>query len=316
MIIAGVIPCYKTPDKALKVVRQSYKYLDIVICVDDCCPLNTGKEIENTFKDSKVRVLYHKENKGVGGAMKTGIKYALELGAKIIVKIDSDGQMSPDLIPSLINPIKLGKADFTKGNRFRDPNVIFKMPTLRFVGNFFLSFLTKLSTGYWELFDPTNGFIAINSSTLNLFNLNKIDNRYFFETDILFRCSINDIVVKEIAMEAKYDDETSNMYPIAEIPNFLIKHILVFYKRILYNYFIYDFNPGSISLLISCLLGLGSILFGGFYYYRGILNQVQTPSGIQTLFLAMVFISSQFLTNFIYYDVTQRPLFRKLRSLG
>ena len=316
MIIAGVIPCYKTPDKALAVVRQSYKYLDIIICVDDCCPLNTGKEIENTFKDGKVRVLYHKENKGVGGAMKTGIKYALELGAKIIVKIDSDGQMSPDLIPSLINPIKSGKADFTKGNRFRDPNVIHKMPTLRFIGNFSLSFLTKLSTGYWELFDPTNGFIAINSSTLNLFNLNKIDNRYFFETDILFRCSINDIVVKEIAMEAKYDDETSNMYPIAEIPNFLIKHILVFYKRILYNYFIYDFNPGSISLVISFLLGVGAILFGGFYYYRGMLNQVQTPSGIQTLFLAMVFISSQFLTNFIYYDVTQRPLFRKLRSIG
>lgn len=315
MIIAGVIPCYKTPDKALKVVGQSFKYLDLVICVDDCCPLNTGKEIEKNFNDNKVSVLYHNKNKGVGGAMKTGIKYALELGAKIIVKIDSDGQMSPDLIPSLINPIKSGKADFTKGNRFRDPNVILKMPTLRFIGNFFLSFLTKLSTGYWELFDPTNGFIAINSTTLNLFNLNKIDNRYFFETDILFRCSINDIVVKEIAMEAKYDDETSNMYPIAEIPNFLIKHILVFYKRILYNYFIYDFNPGSISLLISFLLGSGSILFGGFYYYRGMLTQVQTPSGIQTLFLAMVFISSQFLTNFIYYDVTQRPLFRKLRSL-
>ena len=190
------------------------------------------------------------------------------------------------------------------------------MPTLRFIGNFSLSFLTKLSTGYWELFDPTNGFIAINSSTLNLFNLNKIDNRYFFETDILFRCSINDIVVKEIAMEAKYGDETSNMYPIAEIPNFLIKHILIFHKRILYSYFIYDFNPGSISLVISFLLGIVSILFGGFYYYRGMLNEVQTPTGIQTLFLAMVFISSQFLTNFIYYDVTQRPLFRKLRSLG
>ena len=316
MIIAGVIPCYKTTDKALKVVRQSYKYLDMIVCVDDCCPFNTGKEIENKINDNKVHVLYHKKNQGVGGAMKTGIKYALELGAKIIVKIDSDGQMSADLIPSLVNPIKSGKADFTKGNRFRDPNVIFKMPTVRFLGNFFLSFLTKLSTGYWELFDPTNGFIAINSSTLNLFNLNKIDNRYFFETDILFRCSINDIVVKEIAMEAKYGDETSNMYPIAEIPNFLIKHIIILYKRILYNYFIYDFNPGSISLLISFFLGLGSICFGGFYYYVGILNQVETPSGIQTLFLIMVFISIQCITNFMYYDVTQRPLFRKLRSIS
>ncbi len=316
MIIAGVIPCYKTPDKAKKVVRQSFKYLDIIICVDDFCPLNTGQEIEKNIDNDKLHVLYHKKNKGVGGAMKTGIKYAMDLGANIIIKIDSDGQMSPNLIPGLLEPIKSGKADFTKGNRFRDPNVIFKMPTLRFIGNFFLSFLTKLSTGYWELFDPTNGFIAINSSTIKLFNLNKIDDRYFFETDILFRCSINDIVVKEIAMEAKYTDEKSNMYPIAEIPNFLVRHILILHKRILYNYFIYDFNPGSISLLISSLLGVGSFFLGSFYYFRGMFNQVQTPSGIQTLFLAMVFISTQFFTNFIYYDVTQRPLFRKLRSIG
>ncbi len=316
MLIVGVIPCYKTKSKALKVVSECIKHLDIVICVDDFCPFNTGKEIEKNLDDNKIRVLYHKKNKGVGGAMKTGIKYALDLGAKIIVKIDSDGQMSPALIPSLIKPIKLAKADFTKGNRFRDPNVIFKMPTVRFLGNFFLSFLTKLSTGYWELFDPTNGFIAFSSSTIKLLNLNKIDDRYFFETDILFRCSINDIVVKEIAMEANYGDEISNMYPIAEIPNFLVKHILILYKRILYNYFIYDFNPGSISLIISFMLGVGSISLGGFYYLRGMLNEVQTPSGIQTLFLAMVFISTQFLTNFIYYDVTQRPLFRKLRLIG
>ena len=88
MIIAGVIPCYKSLDMALTVVNECTKYLDIVICVDDFCPLNTGKEIENAFDDSKVCVIYHEKNQGVGGAMKTGIKHALELGAKIIVKID------------------------------------------------------------------------------------------------------------------------------------------------------------------------------------------------------------------------------------
>ena len=315
MKVAGVIPCYKTADKVVKVIKESSKFCDILICVDDCCPLSTGKKIENLFVNQNVFVIFHDKNQGVGGATKTGIRYALDLGANIIVKIDSDGQMSPDLIPSLVNPIKVGKADFTKGNRFKDPNVIFKMPTIRLLGNFILSFLTKLSTGYWELFDPTNGFIAIKSSTVKLFNLNKIDNRYFFETDILFRCSINDIVIKEIPMEAIYGDETSNLYPIVEIPNFLIRHCLIFYKRILYHYFIYDFNPGTISLLISILFGLGSISLGGFYFFRGIFNQIQTPSGIQTLFLAMVFISTQFFTNFIYYDVTQRPLFRKLKSI-
>ena len=315
MIVAGVIPCYKTADKVEQVIKGCSKFCDILICVDDCCPISTGKKIENLFDNENLYVIFHDKNQGVGGATKTGIKYALDLGANIIVKIDSDGQMSPELIPSLVDPIKMGKADFTKGNRFKDPNVILKMPTVRFVGNFVLSFLTKLSTGYWELFDPTNGFIAIKSSTVKLFNLNKIDNRYFFETDILFRCSINDIVIREIPMEAIYGDETSNLYPIVEIPNFLIRHCLILYKRILYHYFIYDFNPGTVSLLISILFGLGSISLGGVYFFRGIFNQIQTPSGIQTLFLAMVFISTQFFTNFIYYDVTQRPLFRKLRSI-
>ena len=100
-----------------------------------------------------------------------------------------------------------------------------------------------------------------------------------------------------------------------EIPNFLSKHILIFNKRILYHYFIYDFNPGSISLIISILFGIFSILIGGFFYSIGIINNVQTPIGIQTLFLALVFISTQFFLNFIYYDVTQRPLFRILRSI-
>ena len=87
--------------------------------------------------------------------MKTGIKFALDIGADIIVKIDSDGQMPTNLIPELIKPIQEGKVEFSKGNRFRNPNVISKMPKIRFFGNFCLSFLTKLSTGYWELFDPT-----------------------------------------------------------------------------------------------------------------------------------------------------------------
>ena len=234
MLVVGVIPCYKTPEKAPIVVKQCLPFLDLLICVDDCCPLDTGKVIKNFIHEEKVHILYHEKNKGVGGAMKTGIKFALDNGADIIVKIDSDGQMPAHLIPSLISPIKNGKAEFTKGNRFRDPNVIFKMPTVRLFGNFFLSFLTKLSTGYWELFDPTNGFIAVNSSTIKLFNLNKIDNRFFFETDILFRCSINDILIKEIPMKAKYDDETSSLYPLAEIPNFLYRHLIILFKRIFF----------------------------------------------------------------------------------
>ena len=315
MFIVGVIPCYKTPKAAIKVVNDCCKYVDLIICVDDFCPLNTGKEIEKSVKNKNVHIAYHKVNKGVGGAMKTGIKLALDSGADIIVKIDSDGQMPSKLIPKLIEPLKKGKAQFTKGNRFRDPNVLLKMPKIRFIGNFALSFLTKLSTGYWELFDPTNGFIAFTSTTIKLFNLNKIDNKFFFETDILFRCSLNDVKVSEIQMDAKYNNETSNLYPISEIPNFFVRHLIIFFKRILYHYFIYDFNPGSISLIFSLIFGATGFLLALFYFSKGLITQIETPGGIQTLFLALFFISLQFFINFVHYDVSQKPLMRIIKNI-
>ena len=313
MLTIGVIPCYKNPIKAIDVVNECFKYLDLIICVDDCCPLNTGKEIENNFDDKKIIVLYHEKNKGVGGAMKTGIKYALELGAKIIVKIDSDGQMSPDLIPSLINPIKSGKADFTKGNRFRDPNVIFKMPTLRFIGNFFLSFLTKLSTGYWELFDPTNGFLALRSNVLRDISLEKIDNGYFFETDLLFRCALCNVLISEIPMEASYEDEKSSLSPFKEFFRFLYKHMNIFFKRLAYQYFLLDFNPGSLSLCLAIIFGSVAFFVGlkSFLFY-GKLN-IETPLGSQILFLATSLICNQLFISFIYYDASQKPLLRNFK---
>ena len=315
MLIVAIIPCFKSPSLAPLVASECLKYVDKVICIDDCCPLNTGRKIEKKVKSENFFLIRHKKNLGVGGAMKTGMKFALTMNADIIVKIDSDGQMSPSLIPNLIEPIKKGKASFTKGNRFRDPEIIKKMPFIRLIGNLMLSFLTKLSTGYWELFDPTNGFIAFNSNIVKNMDLKKIDNRFFFETDLLFRCSINDILIQEIPMKAKYGEEKSNMDINFEIINFLIRHILIFAKRIYYHYFLYEFNPGSLSLLISLVFGFLAFALASYSYLYALINSIETPSGTQTLFLAFLLISSNFGINFIYYDASQRPLFRKLRSI-
>ena len=315
MLIVAIIPCFKSPSLAPWVASECLKYVDKVICIDDCCPLNTGREIEKKVTSENFYLIRHKKNLGVGGAMKTGIKFALTMNADIIVKIDSDGQMSPSLIPILIEPIKKGKVSFTKGNRFRDPDIIKKMPFVRLIGNLMLSFLTKLSTGYWELFDPTNGFIAFNSNIVKNMDLRKVDNRFFFETDLLFRCSINDILIQEIPMKVKYGEEKSNMDINFEIINFLIRHILIFAKRIYYHYFLYEFNPGSLSLLISFIFGILAFTLASYSYLYALINSLETPSGTQTLFLAFLLISSNFGINFIYYDASQRPLFRKLRSI-
>ena len=127
MFVVAIVPCYKTPDQAPLVVSKCLNYVDKVICVDDYCPLNTGNIIKSQINHEKVSIIKHQKNMGVGGAVKTGIIHALNINADIIVKVDSDGQMSPELIPYLIEPIIDKKCSFAKGNRFRDSNIIRKM---------------------------------------------------------------------------------------------------------------------------------------------------------------------------------------------
>src|SRR5690606_23713788 len=128
-------------------------------------------------------------------------------GADVVVKMDGDGQMDPVYLDNLIAPILAGQADYTKGNRFFDLETLRSMPTIRIFGNAILSFMNKLSTGYWDIFDPTNGYTAIHRSLISVIPWNKVSDRYFFESDLLFRLNTFRAVVKDVPMVAQYGDE-------------------------------------------------------------------------------------------------------------
>ncbi len=200
--IAVVIPCYKVAAHILGVIAAIPPRVGLIVCVDDACPEGSGKLVESQCRDSRVRVLYHDTNQGIGGAMVTGYRAALESGAAVAVKIDGDGQMDPGLIPLFVDPILSGKCDYTKGNRFFRPENLRGMPVVRLVGNGILSFMTKLSTGYWDLFDPTNGYTAIRTTILNEIPLEKISRTYFFESDLLFRLNVVRAVVLPMTDDA------------------------------------------------------------------------------------------------------------------
>lgn len=314
MTSVAIIPCYKTKGKAAKVVLDTLKYVDKVICVDDNCPFSTGEFVRKKVKNDNLIILKNKNNMGVGGAFKVGLAEAIKIGADYVIKVDSDGQMNPDLIPSFLKPLNQNLASFVKGNRFKNSNVLYKMPQLRLIGNLFLGILTKFSTGYWELFDPTNGFIAFKTELVKNFPLHKLDNRFFFETDLLFRMALMDTFILEVPMEAFYDDERSNLNAIKEIPNFLIKHLFLIFKRIIYSYFLLDFNPGTLFILVSLFFGTLSFSLASYNFIYSKINFLATPTGIQTLFLALFIISLQFLMNFIHYDVSQKPLMRMIKN--
>jgi len=178
--IAVIIPTYKVKDQIGKVISSIPDFVWRIYVVDDCCPVETGKYVEANFNEDRLIVLYNAENKGVGGAVKAGYVQALNDGAQIMVKIDGDNQMDAELIPYFVEPIISGEADYTKGNRFWDLEKINAMPKMRLIGNSLLSLMTKFSSGYWQNFDPTNGYTAIHAGSARHLPLYKISNRYFY----------------------------------------------------------------------------------------------------------------------------------------
>ena len=305
--LSVVIPCYRETAHVLDVITKIPDYIDAIICVDDCCPDSTGKHIEENCNDQRVTVLYHEKNQGVGGAMITGYKAALDLNSDIIIKIDGDGQMDPEILPRFIKPIIDCQADYTKGNRFFRLEDVYAMPTIRLIGNAALSFMSKLSTGYWHLFDPNNGYTAIHKDALSLIPLDKIHKRYFFESDLLFRLNTLRAVVVDIPMQSKYGNETSTLDIKTNLFVFAYQHIFKFFKRIFYNYFLRDFHIASLEWMLGPILIIFGISFGSIKWINSVEANITASAGTVMLAALPTIIGVQLLLSALNYDMSTRP---------
>ena len=314
--IAVVIPSYKVTNHIAAVIAAIPNMVWRIYVVDDACPDQSGRFVQDSIADIRVRVLFHAENQGVGGAVMTGYQAAMNDGATIIVKIDGDGQMDPALISEIVEPIVLGEADYTKGNRFYNLEKIRAMPMVRIFGNAVLSLMTKLSSGYWNLFDPTNGYTAIHADVCKNLPFDKISNRYFFETDILFRLNTLRALVVDVPMDAKYGDEQSNLKIKKIAGEFLYKHTRNFFKRIFYNYYLRDLSLASIELIVGVLLLCFGTTYGVYHWILSAESNVLTPAGTVMLAAMPVLVGIQLILSFIGYDIASVPrktLHRKRR---
>ncbi len=307
MRIAVAIPCYKVTRHVLEVIQAIGPEVEAIYAVDDACPDGSGRFIEEHNRDPRVRVLYNPENRGVGGAIVTAYQAAMADGMDIVVKIDGDGQMDPALLPSFVRPLLQGRADYTKGNRLFSPESVQGMPPVRLFGNAMLSFLTKLSCGYWNVMDPTNGYTAVRTSVLAELPLDKLEQRYFFETDMLFRLNTVRAVVKDIPMDSVYANEESNLKVGRVLPEFLKKHISRLWRRYVYNYLVRDFNVGTLYSLSGVLLLLAGTAFGTWHWVSGNFNSHPATSGTVMLAALPVLIGIQSLIAFLHYDVSNVP---------
>lgn len=312
--IAVVIPCYRVTRHILEVIAGIGNEVWRIYVIDDACPEGSGKHVEAHCLDQRVVVLRHKINQGVGGAVMTGYRAAIADGAEVIVKVDGDGQMDTNLIPNFIGPILAGEADYTKGNRFFDLEEIRAMPKVRLFGNAVLSLMTKLSSGYWDLFDPTNGYTAIHVDVARHLPFGKISHRYFFETDMLFRLNTQRAVVVDVPMDASYGDEISNMKISKIIGEFLVKHARNFVKRIFYNYYLRDVSLASIELPLGVLLLVFGAGFGGWNWLLAAREGTITPAGTVMLSALPVLMGLQLVLAFLAYDIASVP--RRPRHQG
>jgi glycosyltransferase involved in cell wall biosynthesis len=305
--IAVVIPCYRVRSRILEVLGEIGDECSHIYVVDDSCPESTGRAVEEDCSDPRVRVLRHDRNQGVGGATITGYRQAIADGADVLVKIDGDGQMDPSLIPTLVRPIRRGEADYTKGNRFYDLDVLKEMPALRRFGNAVLSLLNKASSGYWRIFDPTNGFTALHARVAARVPWNKVERGYFFESDLLFRLNVLRALVRDVPMPARYRGESSNLVIWRASLEFPLRHLVNSCKRVFYTYFLHDVTAASVELLAAIVFLAFGLCVGVTGWVRSIATGEPATSGTVMLAALPVFLGVQLLLAFIGHDVQNDP---------
>jgi hypothetical protein len=304
--IAVIIPACKVADTVKKVVQSIPDSVHSIIVVDDKCPQGSGREAETLQKDN-LTVLCHTSNKGVGGAVGTGYRKALEQGCDILLKMDGDGQMDSSYLDKLVAPLLNDAADYTKGNRFRDFKKLKTMPGIRLFGNSILSFVVKIASGYWNIMDPTNGYTAIHRKVLERLDIEKIAERYFFESDMLINLNIINAVVKDIEIPSKYGNEISSLRIrtiVMKFPFNLLKGLI---KRIFLKYFVHDFNMASLYILLGLPMFLFGTTFGVLEWIDSIVSGETRSAGTIMLVALPIIVSFQMLLQAINIDINSIP---------
>lgn len=256
--VAAVVPAFNEARHIGRVIELMPAWVDAIIVVDDRSSDGTA-DAARASGDARVDVVRHEVQRGVGGATVSGFRRALEVGADIAVKVDGDGQMDPDRMADLLDPLLRDGVDYAKGNRFLHTDALRQMPVLRLVGSFALTFLTKLASGHWHIFDPQNGYVAITADALRQLDLDELAPGFFFENDMLIQLNILGLRVRDVPIPAIYGSEESKLRInriLLGFPPRLVRGLLV---RIWRKYVLRDFSP----IAFFWLVGMPLMLFGG-----------------------------------------------------
>lgn len=300
--VAVVVPAYNEEKLIAKTIMSIPDLVDKIIVVNDASTDRTTEIVKDLYSEnSRLQIMEHEVNQGVGGAIATGYKKARDLEMDITVVMAGDAQMDPRDFINIIEPIAEGKADYTKGNRLFYGDAWNMIPHYRYLGNSFLSLLTKIASGYWHIADSQSGYTAISLVALKRLDLDKIYKRYGMPNDLLINLNKYDFRVKDVHVRPVYNvGEKSGIKLIEVIPKITWILFKGFWQRLFIKYVIKDFHPLIFFYLLSfSLLALSLPLAIRIFYiwgFRGYIPGINTMalvftliSGLQTLFFGMWF---------------------------
>ena len=304
-VVAAVVPAYKEETMIGTVIETMPEFVDHIVIVDDCSPDATS-EIVRSIGSARVTLIRHEVNQGVGGAIITAHRAAMELGADVNVVMAGDAQMDPQHLPALLDQVTDGGFGFAKANRFYAPESFEGMPRHRVFGNIVLSFMTKLASGYWHLFDPQNGYTAVRTEVLRNIPLDHVAKRYSFENDLLIHLNIQQVSAVDVPVPAVYGDEVSSIKLGKVVPELLDLLFRGFWRRVWYRYVLWSFSP--IALLL--FLGLASFVFGlgvAVWIAFVIVGSIIATAGTVMLAALPLMIGTQMLISALQLDIQASP---------
>lgn len=303
--VAAVVPAHNESALIATVITTMPDIVDHIVVVDDASTDDTSA-VARATGDPRLVVIRHEQNTGVGGAIITAHRKAMELGSDINVVFAGDAQMDPAYLTSLLDPIVHDGYGFTKANRFYSSDSFGSMPRHRIFGNIVLSLLNKMSSGYWNLFDPQNGYTAITTETLRRLDLDRISTRYDFENDLLINLNILGVRACDVPVPAIYGDEVSGIKLRRVVPALLGTLIGGFWRRIIAKYVVRTFSPVALLLFSGlALLGFGTIV--GIYIITFAWRDDSPTTATVLLAVTPFLMGFQLLLAALQLDIAETP---------
>ena len=292
-----LIPAYNEESQIRQVLGQVPAYVDHIVVVDDASPDNTAARVQEAAgTDDRIELIRLEENSGVGGALSVAYNWARDNGVDVAVSYDADGQMDPDEMTNLIDPIVRGDADYTKGNRLLDPAGWRVIPRIRLFGNAVLSLLTKMASGYWSVSDSQSGYSAAGRIALERINWDKMYKRYGRPNDVLVLANVAECRVADVPITPIYGVGERSSMNIAKV-TFSIAALLIrrFWWRLFRKYLLLDFHPLLFFYLLATATFIGSLaLLARFIYFWSTNGVVPQVTALALAFFIITSLNSLF----------------------